>query len=65
MGIKYDLYSNPYLRIEQEDYFYTSDKLIEFTEIPYNVMEKTRTTRIFNSLKIGSNSTITKFRYWI
>lgn len=55
MGIEYDLDSNPYLRIEQEDYFYTSDKLIEFTEIPYNVMEKTDTTRIFNSLKIGSN----------
>jgi hypothetical protein len=57
MAVEYDVYGNPYLRIEDENYFYTSDRLVSFADIPFGVIEKTDITRIFNSLEIGSRIT--------
>ena len=57
IGIEYDVNNNPYLRIEQESYFFTSDNLLSFTDIPYGTLEKTDLSRIFNSIMVGSNNT--------
>ncbi len=60
MGIEYDSYGEAYLRIENENYFYTSDKLLTFDNVPYNLIERTDTSRIFNSIDIGSEKTTLK-----
>lgn len=57
LGIEYDTNNNPYLRIEQESYFYTLNKMLTFDEVPYGVTEGTDLSRIFNSILVGSDKT--------
>lgn len=57
LGIEYDVNNQPYLRIEQESYFYNYDKILTFDETPYGTFEKTDLSRIFNSIMVGSDKT--------
>lgn len=57
MAIEYDNNRTPYLRIEQVDYFYSNEQLFEIAELPLDLTEKLDENSLYNSIKIGSNTT--------
>lgn len=57
LGIEYDSFGVPYLRIEDEPYFYTYTNMLTFNEVPFNTVESIDMSRIFNSITIGSQDT--------
>lgn len=57
MAVEYESDGTPFLRIEPEDYFYSDEQLLEIPEMPLDAIEKIDSTRLFNDIQIGSNST--------
>ncbi|HRH57731.1 MAG TPA: hypothetical protein PLS10_08770 [Chitinophagales bacterium] len=57
MAIEYDDLGNPYLRIEEENYFFADVELFSIDEIPRNVIQTYDNKRNFNVVNIGSNKT--------
>lgn len=57
MGIEYDDFGNPYLRIEQEDYFFAEVELFSIDELPKNAIQTYDNKRNFNEISIGSSTT--------
>ena len=56
--VEYEINGTPYLRIENENYFYSeTDNILSIDGYPLDGNEYIDTTRIYNSLKIGSNTT--------
>ena len=56
MGIEYDEFGNPYLRIEQQSYFYADVELMAINEVPLSLIEEYDIKRNFSSIKAGSEN---------
>lgn len=56
MGIEYTISGVPYLRIEQEDYFFTNTVLYTLTDIPVDTVQTYDVERNFNQIEIGSET---------
>lgn len=58
MAVEYDAGNNPYLRIENEGYFFSNlTNLMTFTDIPDNTLQEYDIQRNFNRINIGSSTT--------
>lgn len=57
MGIEYDAYGTPYLRIEQESYFFSDVELFSIAEIPKDTIQTYDNKRNFNGISVGSDTT--------
>lgn len=57
MAIEYDAYGTPYLRIEQETYFFSDVELFSIVEIPNGAIQEYDNKRNFNVINIGSDDT--------
>jgi hypothetical protein len=55
MGIEYDINDKPYLRIEQEDYFFSNTISLLNIDIQPKTVQKYNTDRDFNYIDIGSS----------
>ena len=54
MAIEYDSFSNPYLRIEQESYFFADVELFSISTMPTGAIQTYDNDRNFNVINIGS-----------
>lgn len=54
MAIEYDVNGSPYLRIEDESYFYTNDLLFTIDSIPLDAMQSMDKEKLYNEIKVGS-----------
>ena len=54
-AIEYEPTGRPYLRIEDENYFFTDDELLVINEKQIESIEKIDEAKLFNDLKVGSN----------
>jgi len=54
-AIEYEPTGRPYLRIEDENYFFTDDELLIINERQIESIEKINEAKLFNDLKVGSN----------
>lgn len=54
MTIEYDVNGSPYLRIEDESYFYTNDLLFTIDSIPLDAMQSMDKEKLYNEIKVGS-----------
>ena len=57
MAIEYDAYGVPYLRIEDENYFFSDVELFSIAEIPKDTIQTYDNKRNFNQISIGSDKT--------
>ena len=58
MGIEYDEFNNPYLRIEQQSYFFLDSlELFSIDELPKDIKQDYDIKRDFNEILIGSETT--------
>ncbi len=58
MGIEYDEFNNPYLRIEQQSYFFLDSlQLFSIDELPKDIKQDYDIKRDFNEILIGSETT--------
>jgi len=57
MGIERYPNGVPYLRIEQEDYFFADTPLISISDVPINLTQSYDIDRNFNSISMGSETT--------
>lgn len=57
MGIEYTVSGVPYLRIEQEDYFYANTPIITIPDVPINLVQSYDLDRNFNRIEMGSETT--------
>jgi len=58
IGVEYETEGTPYLRVEDENYFYSEgDLLMVIEKIPLDAVEKLDGNRLFNAINIGSNTT--------
>lgn len=60
MGIEYNSGGTPYLRIENESYFFSDTELFNMDDIPYNATQSYDIRRTFNQINIGSELTKVK-----
>lgn len=56
MAVEYEPDGTPYLRIEDENYFYADELLFEIPEIPLDAVERIDEKRLFNVIEVGSNT---------
>jgi hypothetical protein len=57
MGIEYDVANRPYLRIEQESYFFSNTvPLFNIDEIPHGTIQTYDINRNFNAINVGSTT---------
>lgn len=56
MGIEYESDGTPYLRIEDEGYFYTNDELFVIDELPDDAEEEIDENSLYNQIAVGSNT---------
>lgn len=57
MGIEYDSSGSPYLRIEDEPYFFANTELFSMSELPFDASEKIDSDRYFSIINVGSTNT--------
>jgi hypothetical protein len=58
IGVEYETDGTPYLRVEDENYFYSEDDLLMVIQkIPLDAVEKLDGNRLFNAINVGSGTT--------
>lgn len=59
MSIEYRFDGTPYLRIEDEAYFYENTQLFEIDSVPNGTVQNKDVSRLFADIKVGSDKTET------
>lgn len=56
-SVEYDVDGKPYLRIEEEEFYYSNDELFQIPGIPLGIKSEIDLKRIYNSIDVGSSKT--------